>query len=185
MGKSCLIRRFGLSEFPESQNSTIGVDFIVKSVSLDGFTSKLQIVLSIQWDTAGQERFRTIITGYYRGADAVIFVFDKTKRETFEHIDEWVMEVSQYSTENSVKILVGNKSDINPQISTEEAKAKADAMNYPYFDASAKNDVNVNSIFYAVTRSLIVRNKEMGIVPVKQGVVLSQEPAKSKWCCYG
>ena len=183
MGKSCLIRRFGYSEFPEAQNSTIGVDFIVKSITLDGLTSKLQIVSSIQWDTAGQERFRTIITGYYRGADAVIFVFDKTKRETFEHIDEWVMEVSQYSTENSVKVLVGNKSDMSAEVTTEEAKNKAETMKYEYFDVSAKNDVNINSIFDAVTRSLMKRNKEMGVVPVQQGLALSKAPAKAKWCC--
>lgn len=159
------------------------MDFIVKNVSLDGFTSKLQIVSAIQWDTAGQERFRTIITGYYRGADAVIFVFDKSKRESFDHIDEWIMEVNQYSAENAVKMLVGNKADMESQITTEEAKEKAKAMGYEYFDASAKNDLNVNSIFYLATRRLVDRNKELGIIDLPRNGVTLGKPAVSGWCC--
>lgn len=39
--------------------STIGVDFEIKPIQIDGKTVNLQI-----WDTAGQERFRTITTSY-------------------------------------------------------------------------------------------------------------------------
>ena len=62
VGKSCLLIRFADDTYTETYISTIGVDFKIKTIELDGKTIKLQI-----WDTAGQERFRTITSSYYRG----------------------------------------------------------------------------------------------------------------------
>ena len=62
--------------------STIGVDFEIKSLDLDGRLVSLQI-----WDTAGQERFRTITTSYYRSADAIVLVYDTTEAKSFEALE--------------------------------------------------------------------------------------------------
>jgi small GTP-binding protein len=184
VGKSSIIRRYGSAEFPESINSTIGVDFIVKNTSIDGYTAKLQIVIKTQWDTAGQERFRTIITGYYRGADAVIFVFDKTKRETFASIEDWVQEVGQYASDKSLKVLVGNKADSDVIVSDEEAHAKASKLGYVYFNLSAKSGLGVNDLFSTVARKLIEKNKHLNIVSLNEGVKLNSSGGSSKgWCC--
>ena len=51
VGKTCLVRRFTQGMFPPGQGATIGVDFMIKTVEIDGEKIKLQI-----WDTAGQER---------------------------------------------------------------------------------------------------------------------------------
>uniref|UniRef100_A0A665T2R9 small monomeric GTPase n=1 Tax=Echeneis naucrates TaxID=173247 RepID=A0A665T2R9_ECHNA len=69
VGKSCLLLRFADDTYTESYISTIGVDFKIRTIELDGKTIKLQI-----WDTAGQERFRTITSSYYRGAHGIIFI---------------------------------------------------------------------------------------------------------------
>ena len=69
VGKSCLLLRFADDTYTESYISTIGVDFKIRTIQLDGKTIKLQI-----WDTAGQERFRTITSSYYRGAHGIIVV---------------------------------------------------------------------------------------------------------------
>lgn len=61
MGKSCLLLRFSDDSFTPSFITTIGIDFKIRTIELDGKRIKLQI-----WDTAGQERFRTITTGMYR-----------------------------------------------------------------------------------------------------------------------
>lgn len=61
VGKSCLLLRFADDTYTESYISTIGVDFKIRTIELDGKTIKLQI-----WDTAGQERFRTITSRYYK-----------------------------------------------------------------------------------------------------------------------
>ncbi|KAK1059301.1 ras GTPase, partial [Friedmanniomyces endolithicus] len=67
VGKSCLLLRFADDTYTESYISTIGVDFKIRTIELDGKTVKLQISTCMGWDTAGQERFRTITSSYYRG----------------------------------------------------------------------------------------------------------------------
>uniref|UniRef100_A0A672H509 Ras-related protein ORAB-1-like n=1 Tax=Salarias fasciatus TaxID=181472 RepID=A0A672H509_SALFA len=76
VGKSCLLLRFADDSYTDSYISTIGVDFKIRTVDMDGKTVKLQI-----WDTAGQERFRTITSSYYRGAHGIIIVYDVTEQE--------------------------------------------------------------------------------------------------------
>merc|ERR1711879_884123 len=77
------------------------------------------------WDTAGQERFRTLTSAYYRGAQGVILVYDVTDRSSFEHVSEWLKEVDIFTTkENVVKVLVGNKIDLESgrMVSREEGR---------------------------------------------------------------
>jgi small GTP-binding protein len=63
------------------------------------------------WDTAGQERFRTITSAYYRGADGIILVYDVTNEKSFNHVTDWIVEVSRYASEKTCKLIVGNKTD--------------------------------------------------------------------------
>jgi len=85
VGKSCLLLRFADDTYTESYISTIGVDFKIRTIQLDGKTVKLQI-----WDTAGQERFRTITSSYYRGAHGIIVVYDVTDQESFTNVSQWL-----------------------------------------------------------------------------------------------
>ena len=81
VGKSCLLLRFADDTYTESYISTIGVDFKIRTIELDGKTIKLQI-----WDTAGQERFRTITSTYYRGTHGVIVVYDVACGDSFANV---------------------------------------------------------------------------------------------------
>ena len=87
VGKSCLLLRFADDSYNENFVSTIGVDFRIRSMSIDGKRCKTQI-----WDTAGQERFRTIAASYYRGAHGIIIAFDVTDRESFKNVRQWMQE---------------------------------------------------------------------------------------------
>lgn len=91
VGKSCLLLRFADDTYTESYISTIGVDFKIRTIELDGKTIKLQI-----WDTAGQERFRTITSSYYRGAHGIIVVYDVTDQESFNNVKQWLHEIDRY-----------------------------------------------------------------------------------------
>ncbi|GFR23752.1 ras-related protein Rab-18 [Trichonephila clavata] len=107
VGKSSLLLRFTDDVFDPGLAATIGVDFKVKTVSVDGNKAKLAI-----WDTAGSERFRTLTPSYYRGAQGAILVYDVSNRQSFQKLDQWLYELETYSTRtNIVKMLVGNKID--------------------------------------------------------------------------
>jgi Ras-related protein Rab-18 len=109
VGKSSMLLRFTDDTFDEALQSTIGVDFKVKMMAAREKRIKMTI-----WDTAGQERFRTLTSSYYRGAQGIILVYDVTRRETFENLNQWLQEVEVYSPgggKDVVKLLVGNKID--------------------------------------------------------------------------
>ncbi|KAF8404299.1 hypothetical protein HHK36_009182 [Tetracentron sinense] len=119
VGKSCLLLRFADDSYVDSYISTIGVDFKIRTVELDGKTIKLQI-----WDTAGQERFRTITSSYYRGAHGIIIVYDVTEMESFNNVKQWLNEIDRYANDSVCKLLVGNKCDLveNKVVDTQTAK---------------------------------------------------------------
>ncbi len=104
-GKSSLLLRFTDDTWlhPDEVSATIGVDFKVKVIDLDGKRYKLTI-----WDTAGQERFRTLTSSYYRGAQGVILVYDVANKSSFEHLQLWFTELETYaSSKEVIKIIVG------------------------------------------------------------------------------
>uniref|UniRef100_A0A8D3BL79 Si:dkey-16l2.16 n=1 Tax=Scophthalmus maximus TaxID=52904 RepID=A0A8D3BL79_SCOMX len=99
VGKSSLLLRFADNSFSGSYITTIGVDFKIRTVDMEGERVKLQI-----WDTAGQERFRTITSTYYRNTHGVIIVYDVTNPESFVNVKRWLNEISQ-NCDNVCKIL--------------------------------------------------------------------------------
>lgn len=92
VGKSCCLLRFSEDSFTPSFITTIGIDFKIRTIELDGKRVKLQI-----WDTAGQERFRTITTAYYRGAMGILLVYDVTDQRSFESMSVCFPTPLQYT----------------------------------------------------------------------------------------
>uniref|UniRef100_A0A3B4APK7 small monomeric GTPase n=1 Tax=Periophthalmus magnuspinnatus TaxID=409849 RepID=A0A3B4APK7_9GOBI len=90
VGKTSMLRSFTDSDFESSHISTIGVDFKMKTLEMDGLKVRVQI-----WDTAGQERYKTITKQYYRRAQGIIFVYDITNYSSFQHISKWVGDVEE------------------------------------------------------------------------------------------
>eukprot|EP00732_Lithocolla_globosa_P006070 Lithocolla_globosa_v1_NODE_6768_length_1037_cov_210.154786.p1 type:complete len:211 gc:universal NODE_6768_length_1037_cov_210.154786:640-8(-) len=152
VGKSCLLLRFSDDSFTPSFITTIGIDFKIRTIELDGKKIKLQI-----WDTAGQERFRTITTAYYRGAMGILLVYDVTDQKTFDNIRTWVKNIEQHATEGVNLILVGNKCDFEPPkkvISTEKGQELASEYKIKFLETSAKTKVNVDEAFVTLARDI-------------------------------
>ncbi|XP_069031269.1 ras-related protein Rab-8B isoform X2 [Embiotoca jacksoni] len=109
VGKTCLLFRFSEDAFNTTFISTIGIDFKIRTVELDGKKIKLQI-----WDTAGQERFRTITTAYYRGAMGIMLVYDITNEKSFDNIRNWIRNIEELAIDYGIKFLeTSAKSSIN------------------------------------------------------------------------
>lgn len=153
VGKSSLLARFISDSFDE-QGPTVGVDFKLKHVDVDGTRLKLTV-----WDTAGQERFRTLTSSYYRGAHGVVFVYDVTSRESFENAREtWRKEVEMYGTiANSVKIVIGNKIDKEDErtVAREEGVAFAKEYGCLFLECSAKTKVRVAEAFDELVKGIL------------------------------
>lgn len=154
VGKSCLLLRFADDTYTESYISTIGVDFKIRTIELEGKTVKLQI-----WDTAGQERFRTITSSYYRGAHGIIVVYDITDSATYTNVKQWLMEIERYACENVNRLLIGNKCDLSMKRATDYVVAKefADSIGIPFLETSAKQSTNVEEAFTTMAQEIINR----------------------------
>uniref|UniRef100_A0A182F7E9 Ras-related protein Rab-35 n=1 Tax=Anopheles albimanus TaxID=7167 RepID=A0A182F7E9_ANOAL len=156
VGKSSLLIRFSDNTFSGSYITTIGVDFKIRTVLLNGERVKLQI-----WDTAGQERFRTITNTYYRGTHGVIVVYDVTNGESFGNVKRWLQEIES-NCDVVNKVLVGNKND-DPNrkvVITEDAQRFANQMDIRLFETSAKDNINVEEMFLAITEQVLRHKKK-------------------------
>lgn len=182
VGKSCLLLRFADDAYTDSYLSTIGVDFKIRTIEIEGKTIKLQI-----WDTAGQERFRTITSSYYRGAHGIIIVYDITDSSSYKNIRQWLQEIDRYACENVNRLLVGNKSDLEKKrvISYSEARLFADDLGIPFIEASAKNSQNVEQAFVKLATDIRQRVIETKVVEQSKPTVFISpaEPVHRRRCC--
>lgn len=166
VGKSCMLSRFVDKSFDNTYNSTIGVDFKIKTILADGNEVKLQI-----WDTAGQERFKTLISSYYRGAGVAFLVFDLSNLESFNNLDKWYQEIIDMGSQNVTMILVGCKLDAKRAIPDNDIQQWIDQHNgMTYCKCSSLTGEGVDDVFYtAVSEGLSKeielkkRYKELGI----------------------
>ena len=132
--------------------NSIGVDFKLKNIEIDNKKIKLQI-----WDTAGQERFRTITTSYYKGAHAILIVFDITEKDSFEHIKNWMADIDKFAKQGVLRILVGNKCDLENQraVSKEEVNELSEKYGIKYIETSAKDTINIDTLFVDTAKYLL------------------------------
>merc|ERR1712118_440126 len=162
VGKSCLLLQFTDKRFRADHDLTIGVEFGARLVTIDSKQIKLQI-----WDTAGQESFRSITRSYYRGAAGALLVYDITRRETFNHLANWLEDARQHANPNMTIMLIGNKSDLTHRraVTTEEGQQFAQEHGLVFMETSAKTAHNVEEAFIN-TASNIYTKIEQGVFDV-------------------
>ncbi|CAH2293381.1 ras-related Rab-8A [Pelobates cultripes] len=151
VGKTCVLFRFSEDAFNSTFISTIGIDFKIRTIELDGKRIKLQI-----WDTAGQERFRTITTAYYRGAMGIMLVYDITNEKSFDNIKNWIRNIEEHASADVEKMILGNKCDVNEKRQVSKEKGEKLALEYgiKFMETSAKANINVENAFFTLARDI-------------------------------
>ena len=166
--------------------SSIGVDFKSKQIEIDDKLIKLQI-----WDTAGHEKFRTITTSYYKSAHAIIILYDITEQSSFDHINNWMIEIDKFAKQGVLRIIVGNKKDLESkrQVSTKDAESFGDKYSIKLMEISAKDNTNIDALFLNIIKRLLENYlKSKGDIintPSTNNVVLKKDKNlnKKKKCC--
>ena len=186
VGKSSLFLRFVDEIWNDTFVPTIGVDFKIKTFDIDEKKIKMQI-----WDTAGQERFKNIIASYYRGAHGILLIYDVTDKDSFKNLSNWIIEIEKNANKNVLKLLIGNKTDLEDKrvITYNQGKECADGYGLKYIETSAKKNLNVNEAFETLGRELILHSEDKKIVRQRQNKKISVASVqdlnanKKKQCC--
>ena len=181
VGKTSICKMFCEKSFDERQQQTVALEFGTKTTEIEGTKIKLQI-----WDTAGQERFHSMTRAYFRGATAVLLVFDISSRTSFSHLSQWVDDAQKLSPAQAVKVLIGNKSDLSDkrEVSTAEAQDFADTHSLSFFETSALSGDRIDDAFmetaHAVYAKMVAGKIDVTpppqVLPVEPDTPSSEEP---------
>ena len=159
-GKSCILNRFVEDKFDDNYQATIGLDFQSKNVKIDN-----QDVHLLLYDTAGQEKFRSLIPMYTRDANIIILVYDITRKESFNHIPDWINGLTNVNFDNVIFVLVGNKIDLDDkrEVNKEEGIKLAQEKKCIFEEVSAKTAENFSELFYKQLFDEIVNKFKPGV----------------------
>lgn len=157
IGKTCILRRFADDKFDPNYILTIGVDFKVKTIEINGKSVLVQV-----WDTAGQERFNTITKNFYHRADAVMLVYDITDAKSFKNISQWMHNIDENAKDTIVKTLIGNKCDLKDKrvISRDLGEEMAKEYGISFHETSAKTNINIEVAFGDLIQKILVKKSE-------------------------
>lgn len=175
VGKSSVIQRYSKGNFIPHYISTIGVDFYSNILDIDGKSIKLQV-----WDTAGQERFRTITKSYYRNTAGIILMFDLSKQDTFDKLNYWLADIEKFKEKDAKVILIGNKSDLEKQVSQDKIEQLCDIFKLSYLETSALLNKNIDKIFYNIVQNVINSDNMTDLIVPRKKVELKQSRIN---CC--
>lgn len=189
VGKTNLLSRWARNQFSMSTRSTIGVEFMSKSIELDGEQTNVQC-----WDTCGSDRFRAVIPQYYRGAVGALVVYDITQPETFQNVQLWINELKDYCDKGVEVILIGNKSDLRHKrkISLEEGLEKAKQLDISFMETSALDCTNVQTAFKNLLSRIhnerpkqIPKSNKIGQIFTSSSVIVDEQSGSKNvvGCC--
>ena len=157
VGKTSLINQFVEKTFKKDYKSTIGVNIMTKDYNvMENLTIKFSI-----FDIAGQKYFRKVRKQYYRGSQAIIYVYDVTRKETLDGVKKWIEDVESVLQGEELKsLLIGNKIDLENQrhVDMMTGKEFAEGLGIPYIETSAKEGTNVDKAFGRIATKLAVES---------------------------
>lgn len=152
VGKSCVIKRFCEEKFVSKYISTIGIDYGVKPVQVQGEEVRVNF-----WDLSGLPEFLEVRNEFYKDTQGGILMFDVSSRKSFEALDAWLREAAKFGAGKFPCILCGNKVDRMRVVTEDEAKAYARAKGFEYFEISACTGVNISDAFHTLFSQVVTQ----------------------------
>ena len=152
VGKTLIVQKFIDNAFSKSTVATIGVDLQSKVIDINGKKVKYLI-----WDTAGEDRMKTMTYSYYRGCHVILIVFDVTNEVSFKNVTNWVECINKFAKSNVLRILVGNKTDLEKErvITTEQGKQLAQDNGLKYYEISALKIQGLQEMFEDIAKEYV------------------------------
>jgi small GTP-binding protein len=145
VGKSCLTMKATKEYFEDLYSPTVGFEFFTFNIKINDECIKLQI-----WDTCGQENYKSLILNFYRNSSLIILIYSIDNKLSFQNVENWNNEIVNNCRNDTKKILVGNKIDLENEreISFNDGLEYAKKNNFDYFfESSIINGINVDNIF--------------------------------------
>ncbi|XP_040430199.1 EF-hand calcium-binding domain-containing protein 4B isoform X1 [Cygnus olor] len=175
VGKTSFLRRFCEDRFFPGTAATVGVDYNVKTITVDNTQVALQL-----WDTAGQERYRSITKQFFRKADGVIVMYDITAKDTFTAVKQWLISIEEGTGENVPVLLLGNKTDNEKEREVPNGMGEHLAKDYNliFYECSAYSGHNTKKSVLHLARILKEHEDKM-----KEKTIELQPDVNKKSCC--
>ncbi|NVM03779.1 MAG: GTP-binding protein [Candidatus Helarchaeota archaeon] len=156
VGKTSLLRRFIDNTFTPDYKSTIGVQFMTRTVNID----KNKAIKLVIWDVAGQSKFTSYRHLYYKDAEGIILVYDITRPDSFNNLEMWISDAVKHTVKNTHIAILGNKVDLEdkrnvPKINGEKYSTEKNAVLFS--ETSAKTGLNVENAFLELTKNILSR----------------------------
>ena len=173
VGKTSFIQKYTNNIFNLEQLTTIGIDFSLKTIELNGDEITLKL-----FDTAGQEKYRSLSFNLIKSADGIFLMYDITNRKTFEELDGWIKSIKESKESDFPIILIGNKCDLEKEriVKKKEGEKLAKNQGFLFRETSCKDNINIEeSVEILVKRIIDYKGGNQ-----KTGFILEQKDNKEK-----
>ena len=153
VGKTTFVNRY-LTGVYTTGSITIGVDFHIKLLEIDGDEITLRI-----WDFAGEQKFRILFPSYVSGASGALVLYDITNKESLYDLESWINIIDNVESPPRTRILIEHKIDLEDQrvVTRKEANKFHKKYNFQgeIIGASAKTGENVEDVFQILGREIL------------------------------
>uniref|UniRef100_H0XA20 small monomeric GTPase n=1 Tax=Otolemur garnettii TaxID=30611 RepID=H0XA20_OTOGA len=151
VGKTCVLFRFSEDAFNSTFISTIGIDFKIRTIELDGKRIKLQI-----WSCALLLGLLLLRTCHLLGTCGIMLVYDITNEKSFDNIRNWIRNIEEHASADVEKMILGNKCDVNDRRQVSKERGEKLALDYgiKFMETSAKANINVENAFFTLARDI-------------------------------
>lgn len=179
VGKTSLVQRYCQNAFSTERKVTIGVDFGVKELEINGKVVTLRF-----WDTAGQERYSpTIPRMYFKDAHGAFVVCDKSKKDTLLSVSAWKNSIDKHVSSPIPAILLANKCDLidKCECTSEEIQKKAQELDFEAsFETSALEKKGFDEAIVELVKKILA--KPAPVVSTPQVTLEPKAPRQQNTC---